>query len=240
MASDHSSPCQVSDQASSTRADNSLIVVVSPHEMTRPATSVAAACQTGTSSMDSRRTSPGAITDVPAGMTVSLARRHPARPSAAATASRSSRSAPLSPCPPAARYSRSMSPFDATTPVAARRLLATATGPHSGYTSFGPVIHSPPRDGPANAAFFFTGAAFFFATAFFAGAFLATVFFAAVFLTVVFLAAITGSPRPPRPTPAANPGYNPRNPQHPTRPVAVPSGTSPTSPTPSDTPPHPT
>src|ERR1017187_3434545 len=136
-------------------------------------------------------------------------------------------SAPLSPCPPAARYSRSMSPFDATTPVAARRLLATATGPHSGYISFGPVIHSPSRGGPANAAFFFTGAAFFFATAFFAGAFFFTaVFFAAAFFTgAFFLTAITGPPRPPRPTPAANPGYTPRNRQHPTRPAAVPSGT---------------
>src|ERR1039457_4233208 len=145
-------------------------------------------------------------------------------------------SAPLSPCPPAARYSRSMSQFDATTSVAARRLLATATGPHSGYASFGPVIHSPPRGGPANAAFFFTGAAFFFATAFFAGAFFATVFFAVVFLTVVFLAAITGSPHPQRPTPAANPGCNPRNRPRLTIPAAVPSGTSLTSPTPSDTP----
>src|ERR1035441_10338641 len=170
MASGHTSPCQVSDQASSTRADNSLIVVVSPHEMTAPSGAVAAACQTGTSSRDSRRTRPGQTSPGRAVRMYEsfvnlqvLARRYPARPSAATAAISASMSAPLSPCPPAARYSRSMSPFDTTTPVAARRLLATATGPHSGYVSFGPVIHSPSRGGPANAAFFFTGAAFFLA-----------------------------------------------------------------------------
>jgi len=54
--------------------------------------------------------------------------------------------APVSPMPPAVRYRHSISALDASMPVADRRWLATATGPHIVQpVSLGPTIPADVR-----------------------------------------------------------------------------------------------